>query len=209
MKSLLYIFTACASLGATVSSNLDFSSRYAFRGAAIGGQSLQPSVSVEHGATTATVWANRPVAKEASSEIDFTVSQDIRGIDLGVTAYTYPGAAKTTWEPSVGIARDIGDDFKVSLTALRDLTLRTTTVESRCSVFMLIGGWLESTLDMAVGAVRAAGVRDYAYWSAGQSVKYAFTPKWSATAAVNYTSSNDRAIERDVWSWRVGVAASF
>lgn len=204
MKPILFLLTACASFGATATATLDFTSRYTFRGAALGGQSLQPSVSIEHGATTATIWANRPVAKEASSEIDFSVTREIGGFDLGLTAYTYPGSAKTTWEPSLGISHDIGDDFKVSLTVFRDLALRATTLESKLALAVLKTKRTEAGFDLAAG-----GTRDYTYWSAGCSAKHTISNRLSVLAGAQYTSSNDRTIERDILSWRVGAVWGF
>ena len=100
-----------------------FASQYMFRGARLGGPSLQPTLEYDRGPLAAGLWGSFPlrdhVADGSESEVDFYGTYRV---DLGhglalvpeIYLYTYPGATRAdgyypvTIEPSLGLECSVG-----------------------------------------------------------------------------------------------------
>lgn len=94
-------------------------SQYMFRGARLGGPSLQPTVELAAGSLAVGVWASFPlkdkVVGQSDPEFDFYASYTVEAIkdvmtwQPGVTCYFYPGAEKkngfyqSTLEPNLAL----------------------------------------------------------------------------------------------------------
>jgi hypothetical protein len=177
----------------------DYVTSYVFRGAKIADDSIQPAINLQYGALYGTVWANTPTNRRPNSEIDVTVGGALAGLDAGLTGYTYPGRAQTTWEPYLGYSQEI-QWFKASVYAYRDATLNTTTLEGKVAAKLGL-----FSLEASAGTVR----HGYAYWSVGPVVKRQITKALSLSTGVQYTSTDDSAVGKDRWVGRVGVSFGF
>lgn len=120
-----------------------FASQYMFRGARLGGPSLQPSLEYDRGGLTAGLWGNVPlldkVAGQSDPEVDLFASYAFAlGPNLslapGVTAYTYPAARQAdgfyqaTVEPSLALNCTLGA-VRFTPKLYYDLVLRGLTAE--------------------------------------------------------------------------------
>jgi hypothetical protein len=204
MKRLFaLLFAATAWAAPTVSTNVDLVSAYTFRGAQLAAGSAQPSVTAEWGDCYGTVWANRSFQPAESSEVDFTLGGGLGAFDAGITAYTYPGRDKTTWEPYVGAS--VGERVKGSLYVYRDTTLRVTTFEGKAAVKCLATKRFEGAIDAALGTSRGRDLPAYTYWSGGPTFKTQLG-RFGLTAGVQYVSSNDAELKRDLWVSKIGLS---
>ncbi len=180
---------------------------YAFRGQRLAGESIQPSVSLSLGNLTATVWANQPIAREVDPEIDFTLSLDsdisIATAQVGLTAYRYPGGTSTTWEPYLSLSKDVRG-FKGAITAFYDWKLGTHTYQAALSRDITLTKRLTLTPKVMAGVVGS-----YSYWEGGGETVFAVNKGAAVFGAASYTSSNDRAAERDIISYTAGLRVSF
>jgi hypothetical protein len=220
---------ATAAPEANVTLSADYASAYTFRGVKLANGSFQPAINATYGAKETdrgtgdgagginaalvpsiygTVWANRPLSSRLNSEIDFTVGATVPcGLDVGMTAYTYPGSARTTWESYLGYAREFAKT-KASVYVYRDLTLLTAAIELKVSQGLLSFGKASISVDAAVGN-SSGDEQSYAYWSVGPSARYEVTPSMSVTAGLQYVSSDEKLIERDIWAGRLSVSYAF
>lgn len=188
-----------------------FASAYTFRGAKLAGASLQPSVEFTLGNAYATVWSNQPVSRERDTEVDFTFSLNgsagALDVDLGLTAYRYPGGGATTWEPYLGLSREVLG-IKVAATGFYDATLRAHTYQLGLSREIKVAKRLTLTPRLTAGIARAAG-DSTTYYEGAIEGAFALTERASAFGAVAFTSTDDRSIERDIRSFSAGVRVSF
>ncbi len=236
MKLPLFLAAlACAStvsaapkIGGSVSA--DYVSAYTFRGIKLANDSFQPAINVTYGEPSeevvgggaanggstpaktyspyGTVWANRPFSSALNSEIDFTAGVVAPcGIDVGATAYTYPGSAQTTWEPYIGYSLEFART-KASVYAYRDLTLLVTTIEGKVSQTLVTVGDATCTADGTFG-VSSNSQQSYSYWAVGPTIQYSVTKAISVVGAVQYVSTDDIEVGRDILAGRLGFAYSF
>jgi len=203
---ILLLTTAFAT--PAVSLSTDLVSAYTFRGARLAGPSIQPTLNAQVGPTYTTLWSNQSL-NGGANEVDLTLGGGAAGFDGGLTAYTYPGLSRATYEPFVGYAHDLIGGIKVSLYAFRDLTLHTTSFEGKASFQLITRKRLTSTADVAVGSTRGGETPAYLYWSAGPTLRYQLSQKWAASVAAVYTSSDAEGGERDIWSGRLGISLAF
>ncbi len=213
MKRLLLILaliplTAFAQLTGELA--VPYTSAYTFRGAKLAGASVQPSVELTLGDFTATVWANKPLASEVDHEIDFSAAYatTVSSLDLttGITAYSYPNAA-TTWEPTISLGKTfVGVTSTVA--AYYDLTLKNLTTQGSL-IYERPFGSFAFVPRLAVGYVNVRDGQSYTYWEGGAELAYAATKNAKAFAGVSYTSSDLKAVERDIVSYSAGLRLSF
>ncbi len=182
---------------------MDTVSAYVFRGAQIAATSVQPSLTAQWGDVYATAWANRALQPAESSELDLTLGATHGPLDAGLTAYTYPGRAQTTWEPYVGFSRD-AKDVKASLYAYRDLTLKTTTFEGKASASLFTFKRAQGVFEAAIGTSHGHDLQAYTYWSAGPTLKGSLG-RFGVNVGVQYVSSSGAALKRDLIVTKVGV----
>ncbi len=118
-------------------------SQYMFRGARLGGPSIQPTIEYDAGGLGLGIWANVPlkdkVVGQSDPEIDFygfysmEVAKDI-SIVPGFTFYTYPDAEKSngfykqTFEPSLALNYTF-KGVKITPKVYYDIVLKGPTAE--------------------------------------------------------------------------------
>lgn len=121
-----------------------FASQYMFRGARLGGPSLQTTLEYDQGGLTAGLWASLPLKDKAvgqsDPEFDFTgsysleIAKDTVSLVPGVTIYTYPNAKKAngfykgTFEPNLALNYTVGP-LRFSPTLYYDFTRKGPTAE--------------------------------------------------------------------------------
>jgi len=208
LTSAAFASTESSDTATTVTASLDYVSAYTFRGVKLANDSVQPAISIARGAFYGGIWANRPFDSSLHSEIDWNAGYTLpSGLDLGLTAYTYPGSAKTTWEPYIGYAHDFAKT-KLSLYLYRDLTLRSTAAEAKVSNALFTVSKITVNVDAALG-LSNDGDQSYTYWSVGPSAKYSVNESLSVTAGAQYVSSDDKTIQRDIVASRISMAYNF
>ncbi len=206
LLTLLFLSFALSLRAApSATGSADVVSAYVFRGAQLATVSVQPSLTAQLGDVYVTAWANRALQPAESSELDLTLGSTLGGFDGGITAYTYPGRAQTTWEPYVGFSRNAGE-AKVGLYAYHDLTLNVTTFEGKASGQLFSTKRVEASFDAAIGTSHGRDLPAYTYWSAGPTFK-GHLGRFGVAAGVQYVSSSREAgLKRDLIVTKVGVS---
>lgn len=206
MRIFLLFLSLTSAVWANVTVSTDYASQYVFRGAQVGDAAIQPNVNVELGNAYLNAWGNLPLQSGEVRETDLTVGGSLGSFDGGLTAYTY-SEGQTTWEPYLGYSVG-GDLLKGSLYAFRDTTLRTTTFEAKVVATRECTARAAVAFEAAVGNSRGRDLASYTYWSAGPVFRYT-VGKLTTSAAVQYASSTDRELKRDLWVGRVGLSYAF
>lgn len=190
----------------TGSLTTDYVSHYTFRGYQLASASLQPTATVQYGAFYGTAWANQSFAGGAN-EVDVTFGVGgAGGLDAGITAYTYPKGGKTSWEPYVGLSRDLGEYAKAGASAFYDITLKTYTFEGKGSVKVPLLKRMETSLDGSVGNSHGRDLASYTYLSAGPTLRFKLSEKAALSASAQYVWAQDGS---NLWTGRGGFTVSF
>jgi len=197
-----------------------FASQYMFRGARLGGPSLQPSLEYSRNALTAGLWSSIPlkdhVADGSESEVDFYASYTVElphGLSLvpGVNLYTYPGATKSdgyyplTIEPSLELNCTIGP-VQLSPKLYYDFMLKGPTAELTAAFAVPLPA-LGTELDFTA-TIGTFKLTDYApdtdpaiknwgdYWLLGVTVPYQFSPSSSLAVGWAYTAGSNNYLKQ-------------
>lgn len=119
MKKITTLFILLLSTATFAQSiSVDVVSNYIWRGADLGGFSIQPSISKDLGPIEVGVWSSYTLdGTSAGAELDLYVSGSIGSFDVAVTNYSYPGAAgyEGAFEfeggPQTGLEASVGTSF--------------------------------------------------------------------------------------------------
>lgn len=195
-------------------------SQYMFRGARLGGPSLQPTVEYNHGALTAGIWGSIPlrdhVADGSESEVDFYASCTFdlpHGLSLvpGLNLYTYPGAAKSdghyplTVEPSLELNCTLGP-VQLSPKVYYDFMLKGPTAELTAAFAVPLPA-LGTELDFTA-TIGTFKVTDYEpdavpaiknwgdYWLVGVAIPYRFGRDSSITVGWAYAAGTGNYLKQ-------------
>ena len=90
ITTLFILLFSAATFAQSVS--VDMTNKYVWRGADLGGFSIQPNISTEVGPVEVGVWSSYALNDNSLSELDLYVSGSIGSFDLAVTNYYFPGA---------------------------------------------------------------------------------------------------------------------
>ena len=83
--------------------NVDFVSKYIWRGTDLGGPSVQPSLSVAYKGLSLTAWGSIGFDSEDDKEVDLTLAYETGNFSLSVTDYWYPEySGAHTFEAQIG-----------------------------------------------------------------------------------------------------------
>lgn len=197
-----------------------FASQYMFRGARLGGPSLQPTLEYSRGTLTAGIWSSIPlkdhVADGSESEADFYASCIVElphGLSLvpGINLYTYPGATRSdgyyplTIEPSLELNCTIGP-VQLSPKIYYDFMLKGPTAELTAAFAVPLPA-LGTELDFTA-TLGTFKMTDYApdtdptiknwgdYWLLGVAVPYQFSPNSSLTVGWAYTAGSNNYLKQ-------------
>ncbi|MCU0791718.1 MAG: TorF family putative porin [Opitutaceae bacterium] len=197
---------APAAEGSALSVTVDvtYVSDYVFRGAKLGGASIQPSVEAAYGDFYAGAWHTSELSNTTANatETDLYAGYglaltDTLSLDAGVTRYTYEGGSNDdTTEVYVGLSADVL--LSPSLYYYYDFDLETYTVEASVGYSLPIDA-VNTSLDLsgAVGHVGAPG-EDRTYFVVGAAVPYALSETATLTVGVDYIlNDSDRLIDGD------------
>ena len=119
MKKITTLFILLLSSATFAQSiSVDVVSNYIWRGADMGGFSIQPSISKDLGPIEVGVWSSYTLdGTSAGAELDLYVSGSIGSFDVAVTNYSYPGVAgyEGAFEfeggPKTGLEASVGTSF--------------------------------------------------------------------------------------------------
>jgi len=217
----------------SVSTSVDVTTDYVFRGVSLADTAIQPGVEASIGDFTVGAWASLGIGDTsiaAADELDLYASYsvgltDIVSADVGITYYHYPqggslfeteGGAAGTYEPFVSLGFDTV--LEPSVTAYYDLTLEAFTVEGGVSHSLPLGPQTSLDLGLTAGLVDGDGF-SYEYGVVSASVGYAFTDDVSAYIGANFALNSEDVLNyRDViagngndnlFFFGAGIAAGF
>ena len=189
----------------SVSTSIDYTTDYVFRGVSLADSAIQPGVEVSAGDFTVGAWFSTGVGDTsilAGDEVDLYASysfalSDTISTDVGVTYYHYPqgGGLFTTNDGGSGtyeVFASLGFDTALapSVSAYYDLTLEAFTLEGGIGHSFPAGENASFDLGATVGLVDGDGF-SYEYGSASASLGYAFTDAVSAYVGANYALSSE------------------
>lgn len=204
--------------GLEVDSYFAFESEYSFRGVKLAGPSIQPGVDISYMGAYVGVWSSSELFKDVDGpelEIDYLVGyafevEDFE-IDLGFTAYTFPGDTDT-YEAYIGVTYG-AIDFEPSLYFFYDFELEAFTIEGGVGYgFDLAELGLEGFgLDFggSIGYVFADDSdEDYFYYLLTADLVFDLNDAAYASVGVRL-SGNDGDVDPDTqlwWGAAIGVA---
>ena len=81
----------------------DLVSQYVWRGQDLGGVSVQPSLGVSYKGLSLSAWGSVGLANPTDTrELDFTLTYEAAGFNIGVTDYWFPDITSNVYEANVG-----------------------------------------------------------------------------------------------------------
>lgn len=190
----------------------DLVTEYVFRGASLGGNSVQPYVEVAKGNFSAGAWFSTQVgsgSELSADEIDFYAGYSVPldgsiSLDLGATYYHYPqtgalfatdGGAAGTYEVSASVGFDA--PFAPSVSAYYDLTLEAFTLEGAVGHSAPLGENQSADFGLTVGLVDGDGF-SYEWATASAALSHAITDAASIYVGANFTlNSEDNTLNLD------------
>jgi len=189
----------------SVSTTIDYTTDYVFRGVSLAESAIQPGVEVAVGDFYVGAWASTGIGDTsifAGDELDLyagyglSLSDDL-GLDVGVTYYHYPQGGSLfetddggagTYEVYAGLSYDT--TLSPSVYAYYDFTLEAFTVEGGLEHSLPMSDKTSLDLGLSAGLVDGDGF-SYEYGQLSASVGYAFTDDVSAYVGANYALSSD------------------
>lgn len=189
----------------SVSTSIDYTTDYVFRGVSLADSAIQPGVEMAMGNFTAGAWFSTGIGDTsilAGDELDlyasysFAVSETV-GLDVGVTYYHYPqggslfstnGGGSGTYEAFASVGFDT--PLSPSASVYYDFTLEALTLEGGVGHSVPVGPKTSFDLGATVGLVDGDGF-SYEYAGASASLGYAFTDDVSAYVGANFALSSD------------------
>lgn len=197
----------------SVTTGVDFTSQYVFRGASLGDDSIQPYVEANYGNFTVGGWFNTSIGKNSdvvqNDEFDLYVGYSVPldssiSLDLGATYYHYPqggdffetkDGGAGTYEVSAAVG--FGDvPFSPTVAAYYDLTLKAFTLEGGVGHSLPLSDSNAVDLGLTVGLVDGDGF-SYEWGTATAAVSHAFTDDVSAYIGANFALNSEDVLDFD------------
>lgn len=200
--------TAAQAGDVSISTTLDYTTDYVFRGVSLADSAVQPGVEAAIGDFSFGAWFSTGVGDTsifAGDEVDlyasygFTLSDKVSA-SVGATYYHYPqggslfetkNGAAGTYEVSAGVAFDAL--LAPSATVYYDFTLEAFTLEGGLSHSLPVGEKSSFDLGLTAGLVDGDGF-SYEYAQASAALSYAFTDDVSTYVGANYALSSDNTL---------------
>lgn len=196
----------------SVSTGVDVTSQYVFRGVSLADDAIQPYAELSLGNFTIGGWASTGIGANsifAGDEFDLYVGYSVPldssiSLDLGATYYHYPqggdffetkdgGAGTYEVSASVGFGEV---PFSPSVTAYYDLTLEAFTLEGGAGHSVEIGEAQSLDLGLTVGLVDGDGF-SYEWATASAAVSHAFSDDVSGYIGANFALNSEDALDFD------------
>lgn len=191
----------------SVSTSIDYTTDYVFRGVSLADSAIQPGVELGMGSFTAGAWFSTGVGDTsalAADEVDLYASynfalSDVISTDVGITYYHYPQAGSLletkdgagTYEVFGSLGFDTA--LSPSLSVYYDLTLEALTLEGGIGHSLEIGEKSSFDLGLTAGMVDGDGF-SYEYGQASAAISFAFTDDVSTYIGANYALSSDDSL---------------
>ena len=195
-----------------VSTGVDFTSQYVFRGVSLADDAVQPYVEASYGDFTVGGWFSTGIGANsifAGDEFDLYVGYSVPldssiSLDLGATYYHYPqggdffetkDGGAGTYEVSAAVG--FGDvPLSPTVAAYYDLTLEAFTLEGGVGHSVEIGEAQSLDLGLTVGVVDGDGF-SYEWGTASAAVSHAFTDDVSAYIGANFALNSEDVLDFD------------
>ncbi len=208
LSILVPMSASAGDMDISVSTSIDYTTDYVFRGVSLADSAIQPGVEVALGNFSAGAWFSTGVGDTsilAGDEVDLYASygfalSDKISASVGATYYHYPqggslfetdGGGAGSYEISGGLEFDTV--LSPSVTAYYDLTLEAFTLEGGIGHSIPLGEKTSFDLGLSAGLVDGDGF-SYEYGQASASVGYAFTDAVSAYIGANFALSSEDSL---------------
>jgi uncharacterized protein (TIGR02001 family) len=196
----------------SVSTGVDFTSQYVFRGVSLADDAVQPYVEASYGDFTVGGWFSTGIGANsifAGDEFDLYAGYSVPldssiSLDLGATYYHYPqggdffetkDGGAGTYEVSAAVG--FGDvPFAPTVAAYYDLTLEAFTLEGGVGHSVALGDAQSLDLGLTVGLVDGDGF-SYEWGAASAAVSHAFTDDVSAYIGANFALNSEDVLDFD------------
>jgi len=192
----------------SVTTTIDYTTDYVFRGVSLAESAIQPGVEVAFGDAYVGAWVSTAIGDTsifAGDELDLYAGygfelSDTLGADVGITYYHYPqggglfetdGGAAGTYEVYAGLSLD--SILSPSLYGYYDFTLEAFTVEGGVGHSVELGEKSSLDLGLTAGLVDGDGF-SYEY---GQLSAAIVTDDVSAYVGANYALNSEDALIGD------------
>lgn len=197
--------TAAQAGDVSVSTTIDYTTDYVFRGVSLADSAIQPGVEAAMGSFSVGAWFSTGVGDTsilAGDEVDlyasygFTLSDKVSA-SIGGTYYHYPqggslfetnNGAAGTYEVSAGVEFDM--PLAPSATAYYDFTLEAFTLEGGIGHSFPMSDKTSFDLGLTAGLVDGDGF-SYEYGQASAALSYAFTDAVAAYVGANFALSSE------------------
>lgn len=195
---LLGVATSAIGQNYSLSLDLTFDTKYVFRGQQLADDVFHPSIELAKDDFYIGLWASQPLENRGwperwQDEVDFYggygwAINEKTSLDIGGAYYYYP-LGKSTFEPYLGITREI-QGIATSLYLYRDLDLKTTTAEGSASYSLPLRGVASVDLGAHVGTVDANRLGSYLYYGADVVIPFELNDHAVFSVGLHY-SDND------------------
>ena len=193
----------------SVSTSVDVTSDYVFRGISLADTAIQPGVEAALGDFTFGAWFSTGIGDTsilAGDELDLYAGysfglSDTVSADVGITYYHYPqggslfetdGGGAGTYEVYAGLGFDTA--LSPSVTAYYDFTLEALTLEGGIGHSFATSESTSFDLGLTAGMVDGDGF-SYEYGQLSASYGVAFTDDVSAYIGANYALSSEDSLD--------------
>ena len=196
----------------SVSTGVDFTSQYVFRGVSLADDAVQPWVEASYGNFTVGGWFSTGIGANsviAGDEFDLYAGYSVPldssiSLDLGATYYHYPqggdffetdngGTGSYEVSASVGFGEV---PLAPSVSAYYDFTLEAFTVEGAVGHSVPFGTSQSLDLGLTLGLVDGDGF-SYEWGTASVAVSHGFTDDVSAYIGANYSLNSEDLLDFD------------
>jgi uncharacterized protein (TIGR02001 family) len=219
----------------SVTTSLDFSSAYIFRGIKQTNQAIQPSIEVDSNNFSVGAWTSQPIRNNEQDEFDFyagykyAVNRNLT-IQPVLTYYWYPefdrhsasnvDGTVDSLEPGLGLTYTI-NGFSPSVFYYYDTILERQTTQGSIGYALPLAK-LGTELDLTayvgtsdgrnvLSGLRHGVRKSYNFYGADISLPYKLASNCTLTAAVHYASSDHEPIgvKENLFWWSLGLTTGF
>jgi len=193
----------------SVSTSIDYTTDYVFRGVSLAESAIQPGVEVSFGDAYVGAWVSTGIGDTsvaAADELDLyagyglSLSDDFSA-DVGITYYHYPqggslfatnDGAAGTYEVYAGLSYDTV--LSPSVYGYYDFTLEAFTIQGDLAHSQSLSDKISLDLGLTAGLVDGENGAGYEWGQLSASLGYAFTDDVSAYVGANYAINSEDAL---------------
>ncbi len=190
-------FTLAQSQDYTLELDLEFNTKYVFRGAQLADNVFHPSIEFGKDDFYAGLWAAQPIENRGfpelwGDEIDFYAGQgwvvgDNTSVDVGAAYYYFPDG-DSRFEPYLGVTREI-KGVAASLYLYRDFDIDVTTTEGSAIYTIPVGPLPNLEIGAHFGLVNVDNVGKYLYYGADAILPFELSNNAVFSIGAHYSDS--------------------